>query len=149
MKKYIKYVLGLLGLVVVLGLVACSNGKDLSYTINGIDVPPVPDAVKDAASIGGVDTDGDIIRDKVERMLAEEFGDDPEFYEQAKEYALAEQVAIMDPTEENVADFTKLLSCAEDQTLDDLKKVTDTTIDTRDREIAYGKAFAGALLGGC
>lgn len=146
-KKYMKWFGFVLVLVALFVLVACDGGRNSSNVINGIDVPPVPDAVEDAATVGGVDTDGDIVRDIVERMLAEEFGDDPVFYEQAKAHALAEQVAIMDPTPENVAVYIDSVRCIKDsQVLDDFKKISAITIDTEDREDAYLEAFAGAYI---
>lgn len=139
-------------MIMALGMYGCDGGVNSPNTINGIAVPPAPDPIEDEISIGGVDTNNNIVRDSVERMLAEEFGNDPVFYEQAKEYAIAEQIAIMDPTPEKVAAFIDLIRCVEeDHELDDLEKVTTSTIDTKERGYAYAEAFAGAVIadGGC
>lgn len=47
-----------------------------SEVINGIVVPPDPGAAKDA-TLQGVDTDGNGIRDELDRWIATQFGDRP------------------------------------------------------------------------
>ncbi len=115
--------------------------------INGIAVPPKPDAATNQATVGGVDSDNNGIRDDIDRLIAQEFGTNPANYVEASNYARTQQAAITSPSPETVAQHINLLRCINDiQKLDDLKKITLATMDTGARRGAYGNAFAGVVI---
>ena len=141
---------GLVILVFGLGLFLCGcdyedwNGDDVEY-INGIAVPPEPDAVEDATTVAGVDSDGDGVRDAVERRIAEEFGEDLEVWERALNYAIALQNAIMDPTSENIELYDNIVLSEDDELIDMFESIDNISIDTKIRVKAYREAFAGTI----
>ena len=115
--------------------------------INGIAVPPKPDATTNQATLSGVDSDNNGIRDDIDRLIAQEFGTNPANYVEASNYARTQQAAITSPSPETVAQHINLLRCINDiQKLDDLKKITMATMDTGARRAAYGNTFAGAVI---
>jgi hypothetical protein len=63
------------------GATTTINGLPSAQTkqevINGIEVPPDPGAAKDA-TLQGVDTDGNGIRDELDRWIATQYGDKPQ-----------------------------------------------------------------------
>lgn len=62
--------------VIAVGLVACGGGSGAgsnsgtATTINGIAVPPAPDATANNATLAGVDSNGNGVRDDAERLVA-------------------------------------------------------------------------------
>lgn len=74
---YKKIFLGLCAVgVIAVGLVACGGGSGAgsnsgtATTINGIAVPPAPDAAANNATLAGVDSNGNGVRDDAERLVA-------------------------------------------------------------------------------
>ena len=134
--------------LIVLTLAACGGGAGSSgETINGIAVPPVPDMTANQATVSGVDSNGNGIRDDVERMLASEFGNDGSMYREAVDYARTQQAALTAPTQATVEAHISMLRCVRDsQKLAQLKKVTVATLDAPIRKGAYARAFAGTVL---
>ena len=132
----------------ILALVACGGGdKAPPETINGIAVPPMPDAVANQATVGGVDSNGNGIRDDVDRMLATEFGQNPASYQEAVNYARTQQAALINPNQATVDAHIALLRCVRDpQKLGQLKKVTLASLDAPIRKGAYAQAFAGVVV---
>lgn len=115
--------------------------------INGIAVPPQPDAATNQATVEGVDSDNNGIRDDIDRLIAQEFGTNPANYVEASNYARTQQAAITSPSPETITQHIDLLRCITDnQKLDDLKKISMATIDTGARRAAYGNTFAGAVI---
>ena len=129
-------------------LTACSGGdSSTGETINGIAVPSEPDTTVNQSTLAGVDSNGNGIRDDVDRMLAREFGLDPTAYQEAVRYAKTQQMALLNPTQASVDAHIALLRCVNDQKkLSSLKKITLANEDTLKRRAAYGQAFAGAVL---
>jgi hypothetical protein len=83
-------------------------------TINGIDVPPAPDRVANAATIGGVDSNQNGIRDDVERLIAQESSTKVHF-ETASKLAKAYQELITSPISTDLATamaFEKKIHCS-------------------------------------
>ena len=69
MKSNKLLILGILALPIFLS--ACGGGSGLSAnTINGITVPPAPDPVINNATLAGVDSNKNGVRDDVERKIA-------------------------------------------------------------------------------
>lgn len=130
-------------------LSACSGGGDQQpmEQINGITVPPAPDVAANRATIAGVDSDRNGIRDDVDRMLATDFGKSPAFHEEAVSFARTEQAALLNPTAEAVEAHIDLLRCTRDpKRLADFDRVTLAAVDTPVRKGAYGRAFAGVVI---
>ena len=116
-------------------------------SINGIAVPPNPDSTANQATVGGVDSNGNGIRDDVDRMIATEFGSNPSSYAEAAAYARTQQAALKTPTPSAVDAHIALLKCIKDpQKLTDFEKITLVTVDIPIRRAAYAKAFAGSTL---
>lgn len=142
------------GLLIVGLLAGCGKGggggggsSAQEEKINEIVVPPAPDATANAATVNGVDSDKNGIRDDVDRMLASEFGTNAQNYTAATTYAKTQQAAITAPTEATISQHLSLVRCIDDdKKLDDFKKITTATIDTSERRAAYGQAFAGAVI---
>lgn len=115
--------------------------------INGIIVPATPDVKINQSTLGGVDVDGNAIRDDIDRLIATEFGTNPKSYAVAVKFAATLQTAITSPTEETIARHISVITCeADSKELSSLDKITTATLDTPNRRGAYGDAFAGAVL---
>lgn len=127
-------------------IVACVNNTD-DNVINGIHVPPAPDPSANKATVAGVDSDQDGVRDDVQRFIAEQFGTDPAKYSEMISLARSEQAAIVSPTPENVAKYLAQIGCISDHDiLMGSKSVTTQLLDTPARSAAYVNAFAGGVL---
>ena len=80
---------------IVAFLVGCeggSGGGSKSEQINGIAVPLVPDSTANQATVSGVDSNSNGIRDDVDRALATEFGQGAATYQEAATFARTLQV---------------------------------------------------------
>lgn len=94
-------ILGVLALPIFLS--ACGGGSGSSAntatTINGIAVPPEPDATLNNATLAGVDVNENGVRDDVERKIAtNSLGNDLESYNKAIAIAKAKLIIIDKPT---------------------------------------------------
>ncbi len=131
-------------------LVGCgggSGGGSKSEQINGIVVPPVPDSTANLATVSGVDSNSNGIRDDVDRALATEFGQGAATYQEAATYARTLQAALVNPGPSTIENHLALLRCERDlKKLTDLQKVTLATLDAPIRTNAYATTFAGVLL---
>lgn len=138
-------------------LAACGGGggsdqTQAQETINGIVVPPLPDAATNSASIAGVDANSNGIRDDVERRLASEFGADPAALPVARQHAVRIQAAITNPTQANRQSYIDFSRCVSDTAmLRRLSAQTTATIDTDERRRAYRSIMTGVFVGleGC
>lgn len=125
---------------------AQSGGPEV---INGIVVPPAPDPIANQATVAGIDSNADGVRDDVERFIATEFGAVPAEHAEAITYARTQQAAITVTTPERVAAHVALVDCITDHDkLLRLRKITFATTDIGARRAAYGLAFAGVTLSG-
>ncbi len=94
----------LLSISILLLVTACggSGGSPVSNpkptmgpeTINGIVVPPDPGAAKDA-TLAGIDTDHNGIRDEIDRWIATQYGDKPGALEAIRMNAKGSQKLMM------------------------------------------------------
>jgi hypothetical protein len=124
-----------------------AGGGATTETINGIAVPPTPDPAANRATVAGVDSNGNGVRDDVDRLLATEFGQSPATHQDAVLYARTQQAALSTPTSETTEGHIALLRCVRDpQRLAELKKITVATLDVPIRRRAYASAFAGVVL---
>lgn len=115
--------------------------------INGIAVPPAPDATINQATLSGVDSNNNGIRDDIDRLVAREFGANPENYAEAVNYARTEQAAITSPSPETLSQHMDPFRCIKDsQKLADLNKITIAAMNTGARRAAYGNTFAGVVI---
>ena len=120
--------------------------------INGIVVPPAPDATANSATVAGVDSNANGIRDDVERRLASEFGADPTALAVAREHATRIQAAITNPTTTNRQSYIDHSRCVSDSAL--LRRLaaqTTATVNTVERRRAYRSVMSGVIvnLEGC
>lgn len=79
--------------------------------INGISVPPEPDKAANNATVAGVDSNSNGVRDDIERMIAEKFGQDKEFYDQLIAYHAVLRAGMTNPTKETGLAYVKTLAC--------------------------------------
>ncbi|NPC56659.1 hypothetical protein [Caenimonas soli] len=132
-------------------LLSACGGGDKSVTsalvINGIAVPPEPDKALNQATVAGVDSNGNGVRDDVERLIATQFGTSAPIYAQAMTHAKTLGEALASPSQEASQRHIDVLRCiTESKRLSDLKSVTLATLDTATRRTAYALAFAGAVI---
>ena len=133
--------------VMVLASGCGGGGGNRVETINGIAVPPVPDATANRATVAGVDTDGSGIRDDVDRTLATEFGQNAAAHQVAVTFARTLQAALASPTAATTEQHIALIRCERDlQKLADFQKITLATLEAPIRRRAYSNAFAGVVL---
>lgn len=102
---------------IVAFLVGCeggSSGGSKSEQINGIAVPPVPDSTANLATVSGVDSNSNGIRDDVDRALATEFGQGAAAYQESATYARTLQAALVNPDPSTIKNHLALLRCVRD-----------------------------------
>ncbi len=138
------------------GLIAClfffschsaTKGQNNVQKINNIVVPPEPDPVKNRATIPGVDSDANGVRDDIDRLNASQFGADPVQYNAAKQYAGSLQTVLVSNDAPSASQNLDLIRCETDaQLLDVLDQVTKSTLDISERQAIYDDLFAGAVI---
>lgn len=100
-----------------------------------------------SSSLSGVDSNNNGIRDDIDRLIAREFGANPESYAEAINFARTEQAAITSPSPEMISQHIDLFRCIKDsQKMADLNKITIAAMDTGARRAAYGNTFSGAVI---
>jgi hypothetical protein len=118
----------ILAQLALLLLTACGNGNGASaqsqstsppptapQVINGIAVPPEPDPVANTATLLGVDSNNNGVRDDVERQIATKYGANATQYAAAIQVAKSDQtylVANGDPTKSTAATSNAVISGA-------------------------------------
>lgn len=129
--------------IVVALLCACGGGSGGSgqptlEVLNGVQVPPAPDATSNAATLAGIDSNGNGIRDDIERRMAVEFGLDPSALPIAKIHASRLQAALVIPTTPNKQAYIQHSRCiSEPALLMRLGAQTSATVNTEERRQAY------------
>jgi hypothetical protein len=116
--------------------------------INGITVPPEPAPTINNATLAGVDSNNNGVRDDVERVLAKTFGTDTSKYQLAFDFSIKEQAMISKQSSANIDAYIKIVSCTTLSAADS-KVGTLSLLNTADRRKAYGTQLAGALVGDC
>lgn len=116
--------------------------------INGIAVPAEPDPVTNNATLAGVDSNANGIRDDVERVLAREFGSSQAMYSEAFSFAVAEQAVIVLPSSATIAAYTRAVDCST-MSSKELNKATYALLNIQLRRNAYATANAGTVGGAC
>jgi hypothetical protein len=115
--------------------------------INGITVPPEPAPSINKATIVGVDSNKNGVRDDVERLVARDFGTEPVAYQQAFAHARTLQTAITAPSSEASRRHLDGIRClSDDNNLSRLEQITLATLNVSARQAAYARAFVGATI---
>lgn len=109
-------------------------------TINGIAVPPMPDKSANNATVAGIDSNANGVRDDIERIVAEKFGKDRDSYEKVISYSIIVQRGIVSPVRENGIAYTKTLACMSPALLE---KYIETNIE---RSVFNTRGRADALI---
>ena len=137
-------------LAALLALSACSGGGSSTgqepERINGVQVPPQPDMTANLATIVGVDSDANGIRDDIDRKLATDFGAVPAQHTVAIAHARSLQKAIASISATNTSAHVLSVSCTDAAALKRHKTVTMATLDSAGRRAAYAEAFSGAVI---
>ncbi len=89
--------------------------------INGIRVPPMPNEAENNKTVAGIDVNANGVRDDIERLVAEEFGEEKALYQAVLQHEKLLQQGLISPTEENAVAFAKSLAC-----FPDLSKISDS-----------------------
>jgi hypothetical protein len=119
-----------------------SSDAVVAERINGVAVPPLPDPVASAATLAGVDVDGNGVRDDLDRRIATEFGTDPAMHALARDHARRLNAAIVTPGETTRQTYMDTFRCLQDEAM--LKRLSDqtrATLDTAPRRIAFAQAM--------
>lgn len=130
-------------------LTACSGGgTSAATTINGITVPPEPDETQNKASVAGVDSNSNGVRDDVERAVATKFGGDNAKYAEGLNHAKSEQALITTENSDSVDAYIQTVACS-NLSVDESDSLTKLQLDTKERRQAYAQKLAGKVSEGC
>lgn len=145
--------------------------QEVNGEVQGILVPPAPDKAVNDATLAGIDTNVNGVRDDVERFIAQEFGANKEMYNFLMKSAKLLQAAIIEKQPPKMSEeeqlrlmksgienpslgagaqaFNAFLGCVRSSDkLNAMNLVDIATTNTGMRSAAYGKAFAGAVISG-
>ena len=117
--------------------------------INGIPVPPQPDQATNQATVAGVDTNLNGIRDDIDIFLATNYGANPAQYAFAVSFASSLQTALASPSDEHSAHHIASYACVDTPMLRRLSEIKTAMLDTPLRRGAYGEVFASSLRSAC
>lgn len=143
-----------LGAAAVAFLSACGGGGGAPSTssqgvdvINGITVPPMPEASANQATLAGLDSNTNGIRDDIERQIATDFGAIPERFAVVSEHAQLLQIVIVSPAAAATTAYINQTRCISNrEVLGQLDTLSRRILDTPMRKKSYGSAMAGALI---
>lgn len=130
------------GLFLVTGCGGGTEPPTSAEAINGIFVPPEPDVAANNATLAGVDSNSNGVRDDVERKIAQQFGNDPSKYQSVFNYAKTEQDLIVNGNYEN---YIKAVRC-KNHSANESDIVTKAYLNTPERVRKYGQVLAGKSL---
>lgn len=117
--------------------------------INGVQVPPAPDPTVNQATLKGVDSNSNGIRDDIDRLLAIDFGTDSRLHLEVQNFYRLQALAMQAPTPANVDAYVAALNCiGTSDRLAKQRQITDSVLDTGERRLAYATAFAGIRVSG-
>ncbi len=121
-------------------------------TINGVVVPPEPPADLNNATLAGFDTNGNGVRDDVERRIAGAALKLGTKVSTVRSFAKAEQLLLSSPSEEVRDAYMQFIVCMVDNdqaTAADVDPFTYSLLNTPQRNEAYSLILAGATTEGC
>lgn len=119
---------------------------DRRTVINGIKVPPMPDAKINNATIAGVDSDNNGVRDDVDRAIAEQSGGDMQVYREMIDVAKALQYYIVNPSKQTSDQYWDALECHTHEVMKKLNAIERITLSTKARASTSGEFGAGDLV---
>ena len=123
------------------GSVTSSSTQEITTTIvNGVEVPPAPDSEENNATLVGIDSDNNGIRDDVDIKIAEDFRNNEEKYSDAQEIAVIERKILNDPTEENLMKYIKAIRC-DSLNSEEYDVIVKQMLNTAERKRAYNLAL--------
>ena len=93
----------------LVGVSVSAHKKNETLVISGITVPPEPSSLINNATLAGVDSNNNGVRDDVERVLAQQFGGTTD-YSFAMAYARTYQDMLIAPTPTQRADALTVYS---------------------------------------
>ena len=105
-------------------------------TINGMTVPPEPDANLNTATLAGVDSDKNGLRDDVDRVLAGEFGSTYPKLEALIAFAKAQQTLLVSGSQAAVKASDRIYLCS-GLKAKETNVLTYKLLDTSERRTAY------------
>ena len=105
-------------------------------TINGMPVPPEPDTNPNAATLAGVDSDKNGIRDDIDRVLASEFGSTYPKIEALIAFAKAQQTVLVSGSQAAVKASDRIYLCS-GLRAKETNILTYKLLDTSERRTAY------------
>ena len=141
------FILILLSILTACGGGGSSSDSPATLLINGITVPPDPDAAVNQATLAGVDSNSNGIRDDIERQIATDFGTDAARHALATDHARLLQEVFVSPTPgSNTAYFDQFRCINDSVMLSQLDTLARLVLDTASRQRAYGTAIAGAVI---
>jgi ABC-type glycerol-3-phosphate transport system substrate-binding protein len=148
---YKKIFLGMCAVgVIAVGLVACGGGSGAgsnsgtATTINGIAVPPAPDAAANNATLAGVDSNGNGVRDDVERKAAA-LSSTKDQFATILNMAKAQQniLTTENLTKEQKINYLGDMNCFAIASGINEQDVLNLSIDNLERRKAYNKNISG------
>lgn len=156
MKKMLYYILCLTALAAIIA--GCSGGGSASaastpQTVATASLPPDP-GTAGKATVEGIDSDNDGVRDDVQRAIVDKFGSSQKTVAAARQHAKAVQLKLQASTTKEAVAAAKFalraVSCAGNSLgvsfSDTIRSVTGLTVNTAERMDAYTKT--NVLLSG-
>lgn len=140
-----------LSILLVILLQACGGGQNTAESlidggiVNGVKVPAAPDVSVNSSTRQGVDSDGNGIRDDIDRKIAELFGGTADF-SLAVDHAKSLQAAIVKGSSGDAEKYLSIINCSDLSILSKLRIVTIETLNSFDRRNAYAEVFAGKSI---
>ena len=115
--------------------------------INGITVPPEPAPSVNNATLAGVDSNANGVRDDVERLIAKQFGTNPVKVTFTTSVAKALQSMLTAPSPATLSAYDNTMRCVFDNTvLVDAVVIEKAMLSTEARQKLYGTMIAGTFV---
>ncbi len=152
--KVLLLLFSILSVVGVMFFIYSRQMVDKTTVINGVPVPPEPNIIINNVTLAGVDSNGNGVRDDIDRIIARQFGGTLD-YPFALAYAQGYQKIVIDPAPANKAAALFILSnirCSMKAGSDAVWtfKILVLTGNTKLRQAAFQNFFdtLGGITGG-
>ncbi len=113
--------------------------KDFTAKINGAAVPPEVDTIVGNATVEGIDTNKNGVRDDVERAIAYNFEIKKREYFYLLEFAKAYQALLISPNPTNESNYLRAINCTKRNNLSDIQLKVVRVIENTDVRRAAAK----------